>query len=44
MSAIYLSGNIVQFVDATPEQCGNAPYQPFKELEDVTPSNRTSFF
>lgn len=31
--AIYLAGQITQFVDATPEQCAGAAYQPFKELE-----------
>ena len=29
---IYFSGNINQFVDATPEQCGGAAYGPFPEL------------
>lgn len=36
--AIYLAGSITQFVDATPEQCGSAQYQPFKELAAMTPS------
>ncbi len=31
--AIYLEGAVTQFVDATPEQCGDAQYQPFTELE-----------
>jgi hypothetical protein len=31
--AVYLSGQMTQFVDATPEQCADAAYQPFKELE-----------
>jgi hypothetical protein len=35
--AIYLAGQITQFVDATPEQCTGAAYQPFKELEAATP-------
>ena len=37
--AIYLAGEITQFVDATPEQCGDAAYQPFKELEAEAPSS-----
>ncbi|HEY2529382.1 MAG TPA: hypothetical protein VGJ20_15770 [Xanthobacteraceae bacterium] len=36
--AVFLAGEIAQFVDAKPEQCGGAAYQPFKELEDATPS------
>lgn len=35
---IFLAGEITQFVDAKPEQCSGAAYQPFKELEDATPS------
>jgi hypothetical protein len=35
---IFLGGEITQFLDATPEQCGGAAYQPFKELEEATPS------
>lgn len=35
--AIYLSGEITQFVDSAPEQCGDAVYQPFTELEQVAP-------
>jgi hypothetical protein len=31
--AIYLEGAVTQFIDATPEQCGDAQYQPFGELE-----------
>ena len=29
---IFFGGEINQFVDATPEQCGKAAYQPFPEL------------
>lgn len=36
--AIYLAGEITQFIDSKPEQCADAAYQPFKELESVTPS------
>jgi hypothetical protein len=35
--AIYLAGEITQFVDAAPEQCSDAVYQPFTELEQVVP-------
>jgi len=43
--AIYLAGAITQFIDATPEQCGDAQYQPFKELEDAAPErNRVGIF
>ncbi len=35
--AIYLSGDITQFVDSTAEQCGNAAYTPFTELEQTLP-------
>jgi len=35
--AIYLSGEITQFLDSTPEQCGDAAYQPFRELEGMLP-------
>jgi hypothetical protein len=34
---IYLAGEITQFVDAVPAQCGDAVYQPFTELEQVAP-------
>src|SRR5262245_59811023 len=36
-AAVYLSGQMTQFVDATPEQCADAAYQPFKELEAAGP-------
>jgi hypothetical protein len=35
--AIYLAGEITQFVDSTPAQCGDAVYQPFTELEQTLP-------
>ena len=31
-AVIYYAGNINQFVDATPEECGGAAYGPFPEL------------
>lgn len=34
---IYLGPNINQFVDATPGQCSDTAYQPFKELAALTP-------
>jgi len=36
--AIYLGGDITQFIDSQPEQCAGAAYQPFKELEYTLPS------
>jgi hypothetical protein len=33
--AIYYGGRINQFVDANPDRCGNAAYQPFPELEQL---------
>jgi hypothetical protein len=36
--AIYYAGMISQFIDSTPEQCGDAAYQPFKELSAVPPT------
>jgi hypothetical protein len=35
--AIYLDATINQFVDATPGQCADAAYQPFKELAALLP-------
>lgn len=35
--AIYLAGEITQFLDATPALCSDAVYQPFTELEQVAP-------
>jgi hypothetical protein len=37
-AAVYLAGQMTQFVDATPEQCADASYQPFKELDAAVPS------
>jgi hypothetical protein len=34
---IYLAGEPTQFIDATPQQCGDAAYQPFTELQTVKP-------
>jgi hypothetical protein len=36
--AIYFAGMISQFIDSTPEQCGDAAYQPFKELAAAVPA------
>jgi hypothetical protein len=36
--AIYYGGTMSQFIDSTPEQCGDAVYQPFKELESMPPA------
>ena len=36
--AVFLSGELTQFVDATPEQCADAAYQPFKELDAANPT------
>jgi hypothetical protein len=33
----FLAAQINQFVDATPEQCSDAVYQPFAELEQTVP-------
>ena len=35
--AIYFAGEIQQFVNATPEQCGAQPYTPFTELAAAMP-------
>ena len=34
---IYFGANINQFIDATPGQCADAAYQPFKELAAMLP-------
>jgi hypothetical protein len=34
---IYLAGQVTQFIDAEPEQCSDAVYTPFTELEQVVP-------
>jgi hypothetical protein len=36
-AVIYFNGSINQFVDATPEECGGAAYQPFPELAARAP-------
>ena len=33
--AYFYGGRLNQLVDATPEQCGNAAYKPFPELEQL---------
>jgi len=42
--AIYLSGELNQYVDSTPEQCGDAAYQPLKELENEKPNQDEGSF
>jgi hypothetical protein len=37
-AAVYLSGQMTQFIDAAPEQCTDVAYQPFKELEAANPA------
>jgi len=37
-AAVFLSGQMTQFVDAAPEQCAGAVYQPFKELDAAIPA------
>jgi hypothetical protein len=32
---IFYGGHLNQFIDATKEQCGNAAYKPFPELEHL---------
>jgi hypothetical protein len=36
--AVYVGGRIQQFVDSSPDQCGDAAYQPFKELAAAIPA------
>ncbi len=36
--AIYVGGRIQQFIDSSPDQCGDAAYQPFKELAAAMPA------
>jgi hypothetical protein len=36
-AAIYLGGVLTQFIDATPQQCADAQYHPFRELDLVRP-------
>ena len=33
--AIFYGGHLTQLIDATREQCGNAAYRPFPELENL---------
>jgi len=33
--AIFYGGHLTQLIDATREQCGNAAYKPFPELEKL---------
>jgi len=35
---IYLAGSPTQFIDATPQECGDAAYQPFTELVYAKPA------
>lgn len=35
---VFLSGSITQFVTPTPEQCGDAQFVPFRELESSGPN------
>jgi len=37
MVVIYLGTKLNQFIDATPGQCADAAYQPFKELAALLP-------
>jgi hypothetical protein len=34
---VYLAGQPTQFIDSGPQQCGDAAYQPFGELQTVKP-------
>jgi hypothetical protein len=34
-AVIYFGGKFNQFIDATPELCGGAPYEPFPELQSL---------
>ena len=36
---IQSAGQMTQFIDAAPEQCADAAYQPFKELEAANPAS-----
>ena len=36
--AVFLDGRLSQFVDAAPEQCSDAVFAPFKELDAAMPS------
>ena len=41
-AAVYLSGQMTQFIDAAPEQCADAAYQPFTELDAASPATAES--
>jgi hypothetical protein len=34
---IYFAGELQQYLDSTPEQCGDAVFQPFRELGSLSP-------
>lgn len=36
-AVVFLSGDLTQFIDPIPEQCADAQYQPFRDLESVAP-------
>ena len=38
--AYFFGGHLNQLVDATKEQCGNAAYKPFPELEKLCLGNK----
>jgi hypothetical protein len=38
--AYFYAGNLTQMVEATKEQCGNAAYKPFPELEKFCPARK----
>ena len=41
-AVVYLEGRPNQFIDATPQQCDGAAYQPFTELEGERPERYNS--
>jgi hypothetical protein len=41
-AVVYLDGRPNEFIDATPEQCDGAAYQPFPELEGERPDRYNS--
>jgi hypothetical protein len=36
-AVVYLAGDITQFLDSKPEQCGAAVFTPFQTLDDIIP-------
>ena len=36
--AVYLAGQPTEYIDSTPQQCGDAAYQPFTELARAVPT------